>query len=337
MRSDTTQALIADIGGTNARLGLASADSHGLEAVRRLPCADFPDLTSLLQHYLEQLRQLGLRTPGHAWLAIAGPVENDPVRLTNHDWEFSRPALAATLGIDSLTLINDFIAQARGIPELAPENIAIVLPGRADPDRVCLVIGPGTGLGTAMLVPTASGWLTLPGEGGHVHFAPTTPEEDALLHRLRRRHRRVSVERLLSGNGLLALYRCLAEQQRAEPDLTDPAAITAAVDHDPLARRSVDLFLKILGDVAGDAALTTGARGGVYLCGGILPRLRTRLATSGFGAAFRNKGRMQGFMRDIPVWLVSDTEAGLLGAAAAWRESLKAGPVLRPAVPTTSD
>ncbi len=333
MRPAVHGALVADIGGTNARLALAVEGRRELSAVRHLRCADFPDLVSLLEHYLQDATSDTRIHPGDAWLALAGPVDSDPVQLTNRPWRFSREQLLRQLQLTRLELVNDFAAQARGVLELDAARLTRVLGGTPRIHGPRLVIGPGTGLGMALLVPTGNTWLTLPSEGGHVHFAPTNADEDRLLAWFRQRHQRVSVERLLSGDGLLGLYQAHAEQANQRLECTTPAQVSAAgARGNSLAVRSIRVFLKVLGDVAGDAALTAGARGGVYLCGGILPRLQIQLGDSGFAHAFRDKGRLGQYISDIPVWLAADDTLGLRGVAALWRQSRgRSGKLANPA------
>lgn len=322
MTAPAATALVADIGGTNARLALATTAGRQLHARRHLRCDDFPDLPALLDHYLHAAAtEVGIH-PGEAWLALAGPVDSDPVTLTSRAWQVDRQALRQHLGLRRLELVNDFAAQARGTLELPAEALTPVVTGCAANDRPRLVIGPGTGLGMALLVPAGEDWLTLPSEGGHAHFAPTDAAEDQLLAWFRHHSGRVSVERLLSGPGLLGLYQAGAAQAGAQPVCQSPAEVTAAAARgDAAALCSVHRFLKVLGDVAGDAVLTTGARGGVYLCGGILPRLPLPLHASDFSRAFRDKGRLGPFMQDIPVWLAADDLLGLRGVAALWRQA----------------
>lgn len=308
-------ALIGDIGGTNARFALVAPGAVKPEAVRSLACADFAGLAGAVHAYLSEV---GADTPDEACLAFACPVHDDAIRMTNNHWQFSRQAMQGELGLEQFKAINDFTAQALGIPHVDPGELVQIGGGEADPAGARLVIGPGTGLGMAGVVPGRRNWIPLTTEGGHVTFAPTDAYEAEVLRDFRCRYGRVSVERVLCGQGLLELYQTHARINGLTADHATPADVTAAADAgDPVAGSVVDRFLKILGDVCGDAALTLGARGGVYLCGGIVPRLLHRLPGSGFREAFTNKGRMSGYAAGIPTLAVTAEWTGLLGAAEA--------------------
>ncbi|MBZ9540359.1 glucokinase [Modicisalibacter tunisiensis] len=314
----TRPALIGDIGGTNARFALVTPDTFTPYAIRTLACADYPTLEAAIRAYLAQVDASGESAPREACLAFACPVHDDEVCMTNNAWRFSKRQVKAALGLELFKVINDFTAQALGVPHVAEDQRVAIGAGRGEPHRACLVIGPGTGLGVAGLFPGRHGWIPLPTEGGHVTFAPTDDEEQALLDYFRARYGRVSVERVLCGQGLLDLYHAHALLAGRETALPSPAAVTEAAGRgDELAGRTVHRFLKILGDVCGDAALTLGALGGVYLCGGIVPRLLDYVADSGFRRAFADKGRMSAYNAGIPVWVVTAPWTGLLGACEA--------------------
>ena len=270
----TRPALIGDIGGTNARFALVTPGAFAPRDILALPCADYPGLVEAVHDYLTRVGATGERAPQEACLAFACPIRGDRVTMTNNHWAFSRAEAQAALGLTRFKVINDFTAQALGVPHLPEADLVEVQPGEAIPHAARLVFGPGTGLGVAGLFPGRHAWIPLPTEGGHVTFAPTDEREQNLLRHFRNRYGRVSVERLLCGQGLLDLYLAHCSLKGANPVHTTPAEVTAAADSDPLARDTLLRFLKILGDVCGDAALMLGARGGVTLCGGILPRLR---------------------------------------------------------------
>ncbi|WP_168011784.1 glucokinase [Halomonas salinarum] len=314
----TRPALIGDIGGTNARFALVTPDTFEPHDILSLPCADYPNLVDAIEDYLARVGHAGERAPREACLAFACPVHDDWVKMTNNAWAFSKTAVQQSLNLDLFKIINDFTAQALGVPHVAENDLVAVGGGSAQAHSIRLVIGPGTGLGVAGVFPGQHAWIPLPTEGGHVTFAPTDEQEQNLLRHFRSRYGRVSVERILCGQGLLDLYCAHASLMGATPRFQSPAEVTAgAGEGDAIAVDSVQRFLKILGDVCGDAALTIGARGGVYLCGGILPRLLDWLPDSRFRTAFADKGRMSAYNADIPIWVVTAPWTGLLGAAEA--------------------
>ncbi|MCE8003514.1 glucokinase [Billgrantia ethanolica] len=314
----TRPALIGDIGGTNARFALVTPGEHAPRESIALPCADYPGLVEAVRDYLSRVGLAADDAPREACLAFACPIDGDRVVMTNNHWSFSRREALTALGLERLKVINDFTAQALGVPHLAPEELVEVQPGVARKHATCLVIGPGTGLGVAGIFPGRHAWIPLPTEGGHVTYAPTDEREQNLLRHFRNRYGRVSVERILCGQGLLDLYLAHCSLKGANPSCQTPPEVTAAATGgDAIARDTLLRFLKILGDVCGDAALTMGARGGVYLCGGILPRLLDWLPQSRFVEAFTAKGRMSDYNRAIPVRVVTAPWPGLLGAAEA--------------------
>ncbi|MCC5883146.1 MAG: glucokinase [Halomonas sp.] len=316
----TRLALIGDIGGTNARFALVTPGEFVPHDVLALPCADYPGLVEAVGDYLSRVGVDRDAAPREACLAFACPIGDDRVTMTNNHWSFSRREAQAKLGLERLKVINDFTAQALGVPHVAAHERIEIHPGTPRRPATCLVIGPGTGLGVAGIFPGRRAWIPLTTEGGHVTFAPTDEREQNLLRHFRNRYGRVSVERILCGQGLLDLYLAHCSLKGTPPTCKTPPEVTAAAKGgDAIARDTLLRFLKILGDVCGDAALTMGARGGVYLCGGILPRLLDWLPQSRFVEAFTAKGRMSDYTRAIPVHVVVAPWPGLLGAAEALR------------------
>ncbi|MCK2184475.1 glucokinase [Halomonas getboli] len=313
----TRPALIGDIGGTNARFALVTPGAFAPHDILSLPCADYPGLVEAIRDYLERVGATGDAAPREACLAFACPTHGERIKMTNNPWSFTRAEVKDALGLELFKPINDFTAQALGVPHVADDELVEIQPGVTMPHAARLVIGPGTGLGVAGVFPGRHAWIPLPAEGGHVTFAPTDEREHNLLRHFRNRYGRISVERLLCGQGLLDLYLAHCSLKGANPRYATPADVTEAAGEDPIARDTLLRFLKILGDVSGDAALTLGARGGVYLCGGILPRLLDWLPRSRFREAFADKGRMHGYNADIPVKVVTAPWTGLLGAAEA--------------------
>lgn len=311
----TNPALIGDIGGTNARFALVMPGSVELQSIKTLPCARYSGLVEAIHAYLEQV---GAEAPREACLAFACPVHEDRVKMTNNDWTFSKREVAEQLQLSKFKVINDFTAQALGIPHIEEKDLVKVGAGEAELQHPRLVIGPGTGLGMAGLVPSQRHWIPLTTEGGHATFAPTDERERQLLDYFRARYGRVSLERMLCGQGLLDLYLAHAALLNVTPHYNTPAEVTgAARAGDRVARETLMRFLKILGSVSGDAALMLGALGGVYLCGGIVPRLIEWLPRSDFRRAFADKGRLSAYNADIPTWVVTAPWTGLLGAAEA--------------------
>ncbi len=318
--------LAGDLGGTHGRLWLAEV-VNGLPRCLReavYPSADYPDPADFIEHFLAG------ETVTAACLAVAGPVEvhtdGQTARITNLPWRLDSRELAHRLGLPRLRLINDFAAVGHGIDALQPKDLVNLQPGRPRARAPRALIGAGTGLGVAILVWNGTDYQVLPTEGGHVDFAPTDALQAELWAWLHPRHGHVSAERVLSGPGLVNIYRFLAQRapQRADPALTvmldhddAPARISEhALWHgDALAREAVELFIRIYGAQAGNLALTTLAHGGVFLAGGIAPKLLDLLSGGGFIAAFRAKGRMAPLMEEFPVQVIINTRVGLLGAA----------------------
>lgn len=309
--------LCGDIGGTKALLGLADlvAGQPQMRHQQRLECADFPDFPSLLAAFLAAV-PTDLPRPSAGCLAVAGPVGDDGrfARLTNLPWAVDCAALESTFGLSQLRLVNDFAAAAMGVLAASANELVALQAGEPQPQGVNLVVGAGTGLGMAVLVPdpaAAAGWRVLPGEGGHVGFAPQDEVQGRIWAALLQEHGRVTNERVISGSGLAAIHRILAHE------VLEPAAITAAAlkDAESAARASVDVFLAAYGAYAGDMALALMARGGVYLAGGIAARLLPLIAASPFLAAFNAKAEHASLAARMPVAVATDPDLGLKGAA----------------------
>jgi glucokinase len=310
--------LVADIGGTNARFGLRGPGGEPIEE-RTLATADYPGPAEAARAYLDGLPG-GSVAPTEGVFAGAGPVEGDLIALTNCPWRFSVEETRRALGLRRLVAINDFVAQALAVPVLAPEE-RVRLTGRGEPvpGRAIGVIGAGTGLGVAGLLPTPSGWQPLPSEGGHVSFAPGDEVEVAVLGVLRGRFDHVSNERLLTGGGLVNLATALAEIA-GEGDLgpLEPRDVTArAADGScRFCAEAVRRFSAILGSAAGDLALVLLARGGMFLAGGVVPRLGPLFDVALFRERFEAKGRFRDYLAQVPTYIAARTDTGLIGAAA---------------------
>ncbi|WP_341020599.1 glucokinase [Brevundimonas diminuta] len=308
--------LVGDVGGTNARFALArNVDGRPvLEHVESFPAEIHPTFLDGVKAYLDG-RPL---KPTGGVIAVAGPVTDGAIDLTNSPWRVSEDELQ-TLGLKPIRLINDFEALAWGAPVVPEDELASLGgPAQGDPHAAIALVGPGTGFGVSALARDAHGReMALPSEGGHACFAPGDEIEDEVLRILRRRYDRVSIERLICGPGLLNLHRALAEIDGRETHIDDPAQITAQALEDPTSPCGATLarFCAMLGAVAGDIALTTGARGGVYIAGGIAPRILPFIQASPFRRRFERKGRFQDYMAAIPTKVILHKHAALLGAA----------------------
>lgn len=321
--------LVADIGGTNARFGWIAAPGGTIEQVVRLRCADHAGPAEAARAYLAQAATaLGGRyaAPRAAAFAVATAVGDDRVAFTNSGWAFSRRETAAALALDELLLLNDFAALALSLPGLAPLQLRVQGLWPSAPATLA-VVGPGTGLGVAGLVPTAHGWVPVPGEGGHATLAAVDDEEHALLAAARHlaaaegggAATHLSAERLLSGIGLPLLHRATAAVRGAAgvDALATPDIVQQGLAGDPLCSLTLDHFCALLGGFAGNVALTLGARGGVFVGGGIVPRLGDRFFASRFRERFEGKGRFATYLGAIPTAVILDTHTALAGAAAA--------------------
>lgn len=308
--------LVGDVGGTNARFAIArmSGGLPVLEHHESFPAERHPTFLEGVAAFIDGCEV----KPTGGVIAVAGPVEDGAIDLTNSPWAVSETELA-TLGLNPVRLINDFEALAWGASVVPADSLEHMGgPTVGDPHATLAVLGPGTGFGVSALVRDARGAeMAMPSEGGHACFPPGDPVEDEILRILRRRYDRVSIERLICGPGLLNMHRALAEIEGRETHIEDPAEITQTALDDPNSPCGATLarFCAILGAVAGDIALTTGARGGVYIAGGIAPRILPFLKASPFRQRFERKGRFKDYMTDIPTWVITHKHAALLGAA----------------------
>lgn len=311
--------LVADIGGTNARFAIAEFTERKvtLHDVQSFRAEDFETVRDATGAYLEAIAD----NPKRACFAAAGPLIDDQVEFTNSHWTLRATDIKSPLALDQFRIVNDFYALAVGVAYLGDDAILDVKGGAPLGDAPTLVIGPGTGFGQALIVPTDEGEKIVSTEGGHVTFAPRTKEEIAVMQFIAREHPRVSVERLLSGRGLVNIHRALCYIEGAQRISLQANEISAAAisGEYPIAVKAVDMFCSVLGRVAGDAVLATGARGGVVLGGGILPKIRGMFLESAFVDRFKDKGRMSDYVAAVPVRLIVTDGAALYGAAATIR------------------
>jgi glucokinase len=315
--------LLADIGGTNARFALETAPGR-IEAISVLPCKDYPTMLDAISAYLSGL-QISVSRVQHAAFAIANPIQGDQVRMTNHDWAFSIEAVRCELGFDTLLLINDFKALAMALPYLTPRQKRQVGGGVVRPDSAIGLIGAGTGLGVSGILPAGDHWVALEGEGGHVTFAPSDEREIDILRFAWRENEHVSAERLLSGFGLELIYRALAERagQPAEALFAPEILRRGMAGECAICDQTIASFCAMLGTIAGNVAVTLGALGGLYIGGGIVPRLGERFIKSNFRQRFERKGRFSDYLAQIPTYVITAEYPAFLGVAAILEEKLR--------------
>ncbi len=306
--------LLADIGGTNLRLAVLEGPQAQPEFLPVRRCADYDGLESAVSDILTDSSRPKVQS---AMLALAGPVDGVTFRITNSSWTIDPAALRRAFDLREVMVVNDFEADALALPGLAPEDLQVIGDGQPVPDTARLILGPGTGLGAAGLVRTCCGWCPVAGEAGHMSLGPIGEEELALWPHIEVPDGRLSVENVLSGSGVMRLYRAFASLNGVDPVLETPEAVTAAADAgDELASQTLTRFAIILGRIAGDLALVYLARGGVYLAGGVVGSLERWLTSGAFRAAFEAKGPHRAIMSRIPTQIVKHPFPGLVGMAA---------------------
>ena len=315
--------LVADIGGTHARFAI---EVDGVtEAIATLRCADYAGLAEAIGAYLQQpaARARGATRVQHAAIAIANPVDGDNIAMTNHHWRFSVAALRDQLRLQRLAVVNDFEALALAVPSLQAHDTVQIGGGAGVAGAAIGLLGAGTGLGVSGLIKTAHGWKALQAEGGHVSFAPVDALEVQVLHYAWRDHAHVSAERLLSGMGLELLYRALyflRHEGEAPATLDAPEILQRGLDRScKVCDETIELFCRMLGTIAANLALSLGSRGGLYIGGGIVPRLGARFAASGFRTRFDCHGRFSAYLAEIPVFVITAEYATLKGVATLLR------------------
>lgn len=313
--------LVADAGGTNVRFALVDLDTGIIElrSPRKYTSRDFSGIEDAAAAYLGT--QTLSAPPSFAVLSVAGPVADNAINMTNLGWRFSGDEFGKALGIASVQLINDYEAVAHSVPSLKDSDLRVIGPSvsvRAGERETVAIVGPGTGLGVGGYVRTSGSLVPLVTEGGHADFAPSDDTETEVLKFLRRKFGHVSNERILSGPGLMNLHEALSNIEGARYEKIESHDITARAiaDGGSLCGRVLSRFCAILGSVAGNVALTIGARDGVMLAGGILPAIADFFAASEFRARFEAKGRFESYMKAIPTRLIVNDNAGLIGAAA---------------------
>ena len=309
--------LLGDIGGTNARFALVCGDQQPITHEVTLPTGQYPDLAGAAQAYLQQV---GRPAVSQACIAIANPIDGDVLKMTNNHWQFSIEATRQALGLNSLLMLNDWEAMAMAAPALTGKDLTQIGSGEPVPDAPKGLIGPGTGLGVSSLVRSRRGdWVPIAGEGGHVSLAPTCEREADILRILWRTYPHVSAERAISGMGLENLYRAICELNGTEAESLAAAQITerALATKDLACEEAVERMCRLLGNAAANLAVTLGARGGIYIGGGVIGRLGDYFAQSGFRIAFESKGRFGDYMKRIPTYVIRAEQPALIGCAMA--------------------
>lgn len=319
MQAVTFPRLVGDIGGTNARFAWIESPEAPLSDIETLPGADYASLVDAVRAYLAKA---GKGRPRWCSIGIANPVVGDRVQMTNHHWSFSISDVKRELGLDRFLVINDFTALALSLPGLEPSDLRQVGSGTAVPGAPLALLGAGTGLGVSGLLPAGSGHRAIPlnGEGGHVSLAAIDEREQQVVSILRRRFGHASAERALSGPGIENLHQAVCELSGEPVVALSAAQITerAVAGSDARCVEAMDLFFSFLGTIAGNLALSLGSLGGLYIGGGIVPRLGRAIDASRFRQSFESKGRFRRYVEQIPTFVVqAKVSPGLIGAARA--------------------
>ena len=311
-----SHALIADLGGTNARFALVPIHQFQPQEVQVLACKHYENFFDAAAFYIESC-SVDMTQIDAVVLAIAGPVNQAVIRFSNNPWHFTQAEVQAYFGENMpIGLLNDFDAIGHCLEILAPEECVEIGSAKSvDASAPAWVIGAGTGLGVACVVPQAGANLILPGEGGHVDVTSCNEQEDYILHFLRARHQRVSAERVLSGMGLENIYEALSHREGVIKRITAEEIGAALADNDPIALATLEQFFVYLGRVVGDLILSVEARGGIYIAGGIVPRYLAQIQRSGFRDAMKAKGRMGNLVAAIPTFVMTAQYPGLMGCA----------------------
>lgn len=313
-------ALVGDVGGTNARFALCELQTGRISHIKTFSTSKYKNLEVVIKNYLNEQQKVVQDSS----IAIACPITKNWIEMTNHSWAFSITKIKSVFCLKHLEVINDFTAVSMAIPMLSEIDVIQFGGKKAKKDCPIAVYGAGTGLGVAHLVHVDKRWVSLPGEGGHVDFAPNSEEEDLILEVLRSELGHVSAERLLSGMGLVNLYKAIVKSDQRIPENLQPSDVTnrALADICIDSRRALSLFCVIMGRFGGNLALTLGTFGGIYIAGGIVPRFLDFFKSSGFRTAFEDKGRFKDYVKNIPVYMITNNHPGLIGAGAHLRQKL---------------
>ncbi len=316
-----TQGLIADVGGTNIRLALIELDSEKITNLKSFLCADYGSITDVIKEFLNNTNTL----IDQACIAIAGVVEHDWISMTNHQWEFSVSQTRKDLGLKNLHVINDYTGISMAVPHLNKNSKVKIGDGIPLETKPIAIFGPGTGLGVSHLIFHNNQWISLDGEGGHVDYASQDSREDHLIEFLRQQYGNVSAEMLISGPGLVNIYNGVNFFYKETPDDLTPEEITtrALKKTDRCCQETLSMFCRIMGSFAGNLALNLGTFGGVYIAGGIAPRIVDYLIQSDFRKRFETKGSFSDYVKKIPTYIITEPQPGLIGAGAYLIQTLR--------------
>ncbi len=302
MNTATDTWLIADVGGTSSRCARFDPNTQQQDELQVFHNDDFPGLEELLAGYLSAFDS----RPAAGAVCIAAPISGDDVRMTNRDWHFNRRELGHALGLTPLYVINDFHAVAYSLADIRQRDLAEVGRSSEYRDGTRATLGPGTGLGVGAWVTEGNVGVAMTGEGGHVTLPGRNADEDRIIAKLRERFGHCSAERVLSGPGIVALHNAMHGEMKTSREITSGTV-------DPKCRATMEQFFRFLGSVAGDLAMTTGASGGVYIAGGIVPDHIEQIRASTFRERFEDKNRYRGYMQTIPTYVITDPTPGLTG------------------------
>jgi glucokinase len=312
--SDTYPRLVGDIGGTNARFAMLLSKGSPISEPISLPCSEFSGPAEAIQEYI---KLTGLSKPNWAALAFATAISGDTLAMTNNGWKFSILELKNKLAVSNLRILNDFTALALSLPVLKSDDLLTVGGGSPMPGKAIGLIGAGTGLGVSGLIPNQNGYTPIEGEGGHLTMPAFNAREAELINLAKKRFSHLSAERLLSGSGLSLLYEVIAEANGVAHQALQANEISQRGTEGTclLCKEAIDTFCAMLGTVAADVALVLGARGGVYIGGGIVPKLGEYFISSPFRSRFEDKGRFSSYLSNIPTWVIQAPWPGLTGSA----------------------
>ena len=306
--------MVGDIGGTNARFALVAPGKSELMSIKTLQCTKFETVQEAIKSYLSSINDVEIVS---ACIASAGTTHLDIFKPANNDWVINKSNVSSALNDIQVNWINDFSAQALATTTLKDNDVIVINQGAIQPERVRLVIGPGTGLGTCGLINSSSGWVPLPAQGGHSDFAPNSSLEIEIWTLLQKQFGHVAVERILSGPGIVNLYKALCQINEKEVLFNSPSEITSAaikVNPDSMSKETLHLFCRIFGSVTGTIALSTGCLGGIYITSDLVRNFLDFFIDSDFLKSFEDKGRLKYYMTDIPIFISKKENMGLIGS-----------------------
>jgi glucokinase len=306
--------LVGDIGGTNARFALVAPGKSELMSIKTLQCTNFETVQEAIKSYLSSINDVEIIS---ACIASAGTTHLDVFKPANNDWVINKSNVSSALNDIQVNWINDFSAQALATTTLKSNDVIVINKGAVQPERVRLVIGPGTGLGTCGLINSSNGWVPLPAQGGHSDFAPNSSLEIEIWTLLQKQFGHVAVERILSGPGIVNLYKALCQINEKEVLFNSPSEITSAaikVNPDSISKETLHLFCRIFGSVTGSIALSTGCLGGIYITSDLVRNFLDFFIDSDFLKSFEDKGRLKYYMTDIPIFISKKENMGLIGS-----------------------